>query len=90
MHCWKNLIVPPVHPIAVGVKLTVRLTLCPAGKTSGRLKEDVVNSELPTVIPETGHTRPSIVRHGDKQGFGLTDNDSAKSKIRGMCTRVVS
>jgi hypothetical protein len=47
----ENLIVPPVHPIAVGVKLTLRLTLCPASKTSGRLKEDV-NLELPTVIPE--------------------------------------
>ena len=34
----ENLIVPPVHPIAVGVKLTLRSTLCPAGKTSGRLK----------------------------------------------------
>jgi hypothetical protein len=49
----ENLIVPPVHPIAVGVKLTLRSTLCPASKSSGRLKEDVVNSELPTVIPET-------------------------------------
>jgi hypothetical protein len=44
---------PPVHPIVVGVKVTRRSTLCPAGKTSGRLKEDVVNSELPTAIPET-------------------------------------
>jgi len=49
----KNLIVPPVHPIVVGVKLTFRSTLCPAGKTNGRLKEDVVNAELPTAIPET-------------------------------------
>jgi hypothetical protein len=48
----KNLIVPPVHPIAVGAKLTLRSALCPAGKTSGRLKEDVVNSELLTVIAE--------------------------------------
>jgi hypothetical protein len=43
---------PPVHPIAVGVKLTFRVTLCPACNTSGRLREDVVNSEFPTVIPE--------------------------------------
>jgi hypothetical protein len=49
----ENLIVPPVHPIAVGVKLTLRSTLCPASKTSGRLKLDVVNSDLPTAIPET-------------------------------------
>ena len=48
-----NLIVPPVHPIVVGAKLTLRSTLCPADKTSGRLKEDVVKSELLTVIPET-------------------------------------
>jgi len=48
----ENLILPPLHPIAVGVKLTPRLTLCPAGKTSGRLKLDVVNSALPTAIPE--------------------------------------
>jgi hypothetical protein len=49
----KNLIVPPVHPVVVGAKLTLRLTLWPADKTSGRLKEDVVNSELPTAISET-------------------------------------
>jgi len=34
----ENLIVPPVHPFAVGVKLTLRSTLCPASKTKGRLK----------------------------------------------------
>lgn len=45
-----NLIVPPVHPITVGVKLTFRSTLCPASKTSGRLKEDAANAELSTVI----------------------------------------
>jgi hypothetical protein len=44
--------VPSVHPIAVGLKLTLRPTLCPAGKASGRLKEDVVNSELFTLTPE--------------------------------------
>jgi hypothetical protein len=49
----ENLIVSPVHPIAVGVKLTFRSILCPASKTSGRLKEDVVNAELSTVILET-------------------------------------
>ena len=49
----KNLIVPPVHPVVVGAKLTLRLTLWPADKTSGRLKEDVVNAELSTVILET-------------------------------------
>jgi hypothetical protein len=47
-----NLIVPPVHPIAVGVKLTFNSTLCPASRTSGRLKEDTVNSELLAVTPE--------------------------------------
>src|SRR5208282_2945143 len=53
----ENLIVPPVHPLAVGVKLTLRSTLCPAAKTSGRFKldgvNDGVNSELLTDIPET-------------------------------------
>jgi hypothetical protein len=48
-----TLTVPLVHPAAVGVKLTLRSTLCPADKTSGRCKEDVVNSELLTVISET-------------------------------------
>ncbi len=48
----ENLIVPPVHPSAVGVKLTLKSTLWPASKTSGRLKEDVVNLELPAVIAE--------------------------------------
>jgi hypothetical protein len=47
-----NLIVPPVQPIAVGVKLTYSSTLCPANKTSGRLKRDAVNSELLAVTPE--------------------------------------
>jgi hypothetical protein len=49
----KKLIVPPVDPVIVGAKVTLRLTLCPAGRTSGRLKEDVVNWELPTAIAET-------------------------------------
>lgn len=44
--------VPSVHPLAVGLKLTLRPTLCPAGKASGRLKEDVVNLELFTLTPE--------------------------------------
>lgn len=48
----KNLIAPPVHPVAVGVKLTLRVTLCPAGNTSGRLTLDVLNAELPAAIPE--------------------------------------
>jgi hypothetical protein len=47
-----NLIAPPVHPVTVGVKLTFSSTLCPASKTSGRLKEDAVNSELLAVILE--------------------------------------
>ena len=49
----RNLIVPPVHPVIVGAKLTLKSTLWPADKTTGRLKEDVVNSELPTAIAET-------------------------------------
>jgi hypothetical protein len=49
----ENLTVPTFHFIDVGVKLTLRSTLCPASKTSGRLKSDVVNSGLLTVSPET-------------------------------------
>jgi len=48
----KNLIVPPAHPVVVGVKLTVRSILCPAAKTSGRFKDDAVNSEFPEETPE--------------------------------------
>jgi hypothetical protein len=44
--------VPPVQPVAVGVKLTFRVALCPASKTSGRLREEVVNAEFSEVIPE--------------------------------------
>ena len=44
---------PPVHPIAVGVKLTLRSKLCPEAKTSGRLKVDGVNAELLIANPET-------------------------------------
>jgi hypothetical protein len=47
-----NLIVPPVHPIAVGVKLRFNSTLCPASKTNGRFKEDAVNAELPAITAE--------------------------------------
>lgn len=49
----ENLMVPPVHPVAVGVKLTLRSTLWPASKVKGRAKEDVVNSELLMAIPES-------------------------------------
>ena len=48
----KNLIEPFVHPIDVGVKLTLTLALCPASKTIGRLKEDMANSALLTEIAE--------------------------------------
>lgn len=44
-------IVLPSQPVPVGVKLTVRLTLCPAGKASGRFRREVENWALPTVIP---------------------------------------
>lgn len=48
----ENLNVPPVQPVVVGVKLTVRLTLWPGANIRGRFTEGVVNSELPPVIPE--------------------------------------
>ena len=34
----EKVIVPSVNAAAVGVKVTVRLTLCPATKVNGRLK----------------------------------------------------
>jgi hypothetical protein len=49
----ENVILPPVHPIAAGVKVTLTWTLCPASKTRGRLRADVVNADLFTVIPES-------------------------------------
>jgi hypothetical protein len=49
----EKLIVPYDHPVSVGVKVTLRSTLCPADKTSGNVKLDVVNSALPAVIPDT-------------------------------------
>ncbi len=49
----ENLTVPPDHPVAAGVNLTLRSTLCPASKTSGRLNVDVAKSELLAVISES-------------------------------------
>ena len=34
------------------------------------------------------HTRLSSIRHGDQQGFGLTDNDTAKSKVSGCANEL--
>ncbi len=48
----EKLMVPYVHPVIVGVKTTLRSTLCPAGKTSGSVNLDVVNWALPAVIAE--------------------------------------
>jgi len=44
-----NLMVPPVQPCAVGVKLTFKSKLCPGDKTNGRLTLETVNSEPLTV-----------------------------------------
>jgi hypothetical protein len=41
---------PPAHPVAVGVKVTSKVTLSPATNTSGRLTEDVVNAGLLAAI----------------------------------------
>jgi hypothetical protein len=46
------LITPPAQPVLAGVKLTLSSTLCPGSKTSGRLMDDTVNSELLAVTPE--------------------------------------
>jgi hypothetical protein len=49
----EKLIFPPVHPIAVGVKVTLKSKLCPAAKTSGRFKVDGVKLELLIANPDT-------------------------------------
>jgi hypothetical protein len=49
----EKLIFPPVHPIAAGVKLTLKSKLCPAGTTSGRFKLDGAKLELLIANPET-------------------------------------
>jgi hypothetical protein len=41
-----NVIVPPVHPSAVGVKVTLTSKPCPAARTSGKLNWDMVNAAL--------------------------------------------
>jgi hypothetical protein len=48
----EKLILPPVHPIAVGAKLTLKSKLCPAGTINGRFKLDGVKVELLTANPE--------------------------------------
>jgi hypothetical protein len=49
----ENLIVPFVHPVAPGVKLTLKSTLCAGCKTKGKFKDDVLKSELLTATPES-------------------------------------
>jgi hypothetical protein len=49
----ENLIEPPAQSCAVGVKLTFKSILCPAGRTNGRLNWEMVNSLLLTVVPES-------------------------------------
>ena len=47
-----NVIVPPVHPVALGEKFTERSKLSPAGRVAGRVKGDVENSGLLVVTAE--------------------------------------
>jgi hypothetical protein len=44
--------VATVHPLVEGVKLTLRSTLCPAASVSGRLRREVTNSALLSLICE--------------------------------------
>jgi hypothetical protein len=48
-----NVAFPPVHPIAGGVKVTLRATLSPAETTIGRLKGDALNSVEVMLIAES-------------------------------------
>lgn len=47
-----NAIFAPLQPLCVGAKVTSKLTVCDAARTTGRLKPVTVNSELPGVIAE--------------------------------------
>src|ERR1700730_3645208 len=44
---------PPLHPIALGVKVTLRLKLCPGLRTSGRLNGDTLYSRSLVLTCET-------------------------------------
>ena len=48
-----NITHPPVHPVAVGEKVTFIGTLCPAGRLNGKLKLDTLNSVPLSFIAET-------------------------------------
>jgi hypothetical protein len=43
---------PPTHPVEVGEKSTVRLTLCPAATVAGRVKPETLIPEPFGVIAE--------------------------------------
>jgi hypothetical protein len=45
-------IAPPVHPITVGVNVTMKLTSCPAGSIKGRPKLATLNSGMLALIAE--------------------------------------
>lgn len=48
-----KIIYPPVHPVVVGEKVTLSVTLCPAGRVKGKRKPDALNSVALTFIAET-------------------------------------
>jgi len=43
----------PVHPVAVGEKVTFSVALCPAGRVNGKLKPEALNSVAISFIAET-------------------------------------
>lgn len=43
---------PPVHPVTVGVNITMKLASCPAGRTKGRPELATLNSGLLALIAE--------------------------------------
>jgi|SRR5579863_7720238 len=45
--------VHPVHPSAVGVKVTFNPTLSPAARDAGRFKPDTLNSASPRLMADT-------------------------------------
>jgi hypothetical protein len=48
-----NVTLPPVHSVAVGANVTLRLTLSPADKINGRLNWDRLNSAVLRFVAET-------------------------------------
>ena len=79
---------PDVQLSDVGVKLTLTSTLCPASKTSRQAQAGRAEFRVAHHESRNRQTRLSSIRHGDQQGFGLTNNDTTKSKLSGCANKL--